>query len=300
MCLENLAQELGRESSFRLGHLLGGAGGEDGAAASPAFGAEVDDVVGALDDVEVVLDDDDGVALVDQALQHAQQHADVLEMQPGGGLVEDVERTARVALRELGGQLHALALAAGERRGRLPEPEVAEAYVLQRLDFLKDVGHVLEELHGAVDGHVEDVGDGLALEAHLQGLAVVATAVALLAGRHDVGQEVHLDRLVAVAAAGLAAAAFDVEREAPGLVAADACLGQRDEEVADVREDAGVGGGVGARGAAYGALVYVDDLVDVLKPDDVVVGQGVAQRAVEVLREDGLQRVVDERGLARA
>jgi hypothetical protein len=59
---------------------------------SPApFGAEVDDVVDRLDHVEVVFDHHHRVAGVDQTLQHLQQLADVLEVEPGGGLVEDVE-----------------------------------------------------------------------------------------------------------------------------------------------------------------------------------------------------------------
>lgn len=44
------------------GDLLGRAVGYDAAAAFAAFGAEVEDVVGVADDVEIVLDDDDGVA----------------------------------------------------------------------------------------------------------------------------------------------------------------------------------------------------------------------------------------------
>ena len=54
---------------FALGDLFGGAGGGDLAAGGAGFGAEVDDPVGALDDVEVVLDDDEGVALIDEALE---------------------------------------------------------------------------------------------------------------------------------------------------------------------------------------------------------------------------------------
>ena len=45
------------------------------AAAGAPFGAEVDDPVGGLDHVEVVLDDDDRVALRGEAVQHLQQLA---------------------------------------------------------------------------------------------------------------------------------------------------------------------------------------------------------------------------------
>src|ERR671930_319330 len=47
------------------------------AALLAAFGPHVDDPVGGLDDVEIVLDHDDGVALVDQRLQHFEQLPDV-------------------------------------------------------------------------------------------------------------------------------------------------------------------------------------------------------------------------------
>ena len=55
-------------------------------------------------------------------MEHLEQKADVLEVEAGGGLVEDVERAARVALGQLRGQLDPLRLAAGERRGG-PNPK---------------------------------------------------------------------------------------------------------------------------------------------------------------------------------
>jgi hypothetical protein len=85
---------------------------ESRAAAGAAFGAHVDHPVGGLDHVQVVLDDDDGVAGVAQLVQHLQQQLDVVEVQAGGGLVQDVERAAGVALAQLQRQLHALRFAA--------------------------------------------------------------------------------------------------------------------------------------------------------------------------------------------
>src|SRR5690606_35608262 len=105
-------------------------------------------------------------------------------------------------------------------------------------------------------------------------LAVVALAVADVAGDVDVGQEVHFYLDDAVALAGLAAAALDVEGEAAGLVAAGFRLRQAGEPVADRREGAGIGGGVGARRAADRRLVDVDDLVQKFEAlDAVVVGR---------------------------
>ncbi len=66
----------------------------------------------------------------------------------------------------------------------------------------------------------------VALELHLERLAIVALAVADVAGDVDVGQEVHLDLDQAVALARLAAAALDVEAEPAGLVAARLASGR--------------------------------------------------------------------------
>ena len=65
---------------------------DDFAAAAAAFGAEIDQPVGRLDDVQVVLDHDDRVAGVDEAVQHLQQLVDVVEVQSGGRFIEDVKR----------------------------------------------------------------------------------------------------------------------------------------------------------------------------------------------------------------
>src|SRR6478672_1200357 len=75
-------------------HLLGCSLGDDPAAAIATLGAEVDDPVGGLDDVEVVLDDDDRIAPVDQPMEDLEELLDVGEVEPGRRLVEDVQRPA--------------------------------------------------------------------------------------------------------------------------------------------------------------------------------------------------------------
>ena len=67
--LQQLPQELRRMRSLRLRDLLGRSLRHDLAAFVAAFGAEVDDVVGGFDDVEVVFDHQHRVAVVDQAVE---------------------------------------------------------------------------------------------------------------------------------------------------------------------------------------------------------------------------------------
>ena len=288
------------EGALGLGDLLGRAGRDQLAARLAALGAEVDHPVGLLDHVEVVLDHEHRVAGVDEPLQHLEQLLDVGEVEPGRRLVEDVERPAGRHLAELRGQLDALRLAAGERRRRLAELDVVEADVVQRLQApaqLRDLGEELERL---LDRHLEHVGDRLALEAHLERLLVVAVPVAGLARHVDVGQEVHLDLDRAVALAGLAAAAADVEGEAPGLVAAHLRLGRQRVELADVREQVDVGGRVRARRAADRLLVDVDHLVEDVDPLHRGVLARLDPHPVEPVRERLVDDLVDERRLAGA
>lgn len=54
-------------------NLFGRAGHDDFAARVAAFGAEVNDVVSRLDDVEVVFDEQDGMACVDEAIERFEQ-----------------------------------------------------------------------------------------------------------------------------------------------------------------------------------------------------------------------------------
>ena len=109
-----------------------------------AFGAEIDDPVGLFDDVEMVLDDQHGVAERDETIQHVEKFFHVVEVQAGGGLVENVERAAGLAARKFAGQLGALGFAAGKRGGGLAELDVAEADVDERLQLLLDRGNIFE------------------------------------------------------------------------------------------------------------------------------------------------------------
>jgi hypothetical protein len=111
---------------------------------------------------------------------------------------------------------------------------------------------------------------------------------------------VHLDFDRAVALAGLAAAAADVEREAPRLVAAHLRLGRERVELAYRREDVGVGGRVRARRAADRRLVDVDHLVEAIDPLDRLVVARLDPHPVQPVRERLVDDLVHERRLAGA
>ena len=137
-----------------------------------------------------------------------EQPLDVGEVEAGRRLVEDEERVRLAVAAEVRGELHALRLAAGERRERLAEAQVVEADVGQRLQAVarprrrrrrpRRASATVRSSTSRIDA---------APAADLEDLGLEARAVALGARHVDVGEELHLDLLEAVAGAGLAAAA---------------------------------------------------------------------------------------------
>ena len=63
--------------------------GNDASAGFAALRSHLDQPVGASDHIQVVLDDQQRVAAVQQLVEGAHQLRDVLEVQAGGGLIED-------------------------------------------------------------------------------------------------------------------------------------------------------------------------------------------------------------------
>ena len=82
--------------SGTVGDLLGRADSDDlDLRRRRPLGPRSIDPVCRLDDVEVVLDHDDRVALVDEPVQHEQQLADIFEVETRRRLVENIDALAR-------------------------------------------------------------------------------------------------------------------------------------------------------------------------------------------------------------
>ena len=110
----------------------------------------------------------------------------------------------------------------------------------------------------------------------------------------------HLNFGYAVALTGLAATAFDIKAESAGFIAARAGFVSAGEEFAYRRKHSRVGGRVGARCSADGALVDIDTFVDVVQTRDGFVGCGSQGRGTVVFGGgDGVQSSVDQGGFTR-
>ena len=138
---------VGGEGVFRGGEIIGGAAVEEVSARAAAAGADVHEFVGSADDGFLVLDDEEGVALVAEAAEDFDEARGVAGVKAHAGFVEDEEGVDERGA-EAGGEVDALDFAAGERAGRAVEREVAEADAAE-------VGHAggdlfVDELGGGV------------------------------------------------------------------------------------------------------------------------------------------------------
>ena len=113
--LELLFQETGGVGCLALDDLLWSAGADDVTTFLTTFGTNVDDVVGTLDDIHVVLDDKDGVTTLNESVEGMQQTLDVVEMKSCGWLVENEERSILFLLRNVVGKLDTLILTTRKR-----------------------------------------------------------------------------------------------------------------------------------------------------------------------------------------
>jgi len=210
----------------------------------PALGPEVYEPVGRLYDVHIVLDHDDRIALLHQLIEHAQELAYVFEMQACRRLVPKYTASGRsnawtTPMPALFAAPPPRQCGAGLAQLDIPQPDVDQSPHVASNDRL--VGKILGRLFAR---QVQDSAMFLPLNVTVEGVAVVTSALAHLARHVHVRKKVHLDLDRSVARTRLAAAAADIEREAPRLVATPPCLVGSGEEPADVVEHPRVGGGV--------------------------------------------------------
>lgn len=284
------------------GDVLWGAFGDDASALFTGLGAQVDDPVGRADDVEVMFDDEDGVAGIDQGVEGEEEDADVVGVEAGGGFVEQEEGGASrgvglvVEFGELGGEFQALAFPAGEGVDGLTQAEVTEADILEGAQgFGGATGgtigwKLVQPVDGLVDGGGQDVGNvsggggiGGGCDADLEDVWAIAVAFALGTADEDIAEELHFDFFESGAAAAFALALEGIEAEGAGVEAALSGEVGPGEEFAEVIESADIDGGVGTWGPAEGGLIDEEDLGDLFgaeEPGGVLGGLACGQVGV--------------------
>ena len=128
-----------------MSHFLGSALGDDLAPTDTSLGADIDNMIGTLDEIHVVFDDHNGVPLDHQTLQDLNQFLDILVVEPDSRLIEEIDGPFDMLAIEFGRNLDALGLTTREGSRRLAEPEVAESYFIQGPEPISDSRDISEE-----------------------------------------------------------------------------------------------------------------------------------------------------------
>ena len=157
-----------------------------------------------------------------------------------------------------------------------------------------DLRDILQNLQSIRNRTLQQVGNGIAPVFHGERLVIVAPASTNFAKHVHVGQEIHLYATLAFALARFTPPSGYVERESARLVAAFAGFRQHGIQIADLGEDSGVGGWVGARSAPDRRLVDANDLVDMLGAGDRLVRAGFLARPIKLLGQGAIQNVVHQ------
>ena len=279
-------------------HLFRGPGGHDLSSLLAAFRPEIDDVVRTLDHLEVVLDDDHGVAVVYESLEHVKELLYIREMQPRRRFIQDEESPPFARSDKLLTQLDALSFPTGERGRGLSELHVPEPHIVHDLEHRSDAWNVLEVLERFLHVHVEHVRNVLPFEPDLERLPVEALAIADGTDHPDVREEIHFELVGSVSVAGFASSSLDIEAEPALGVTSDSRFRQAGEEVPNRAEHADVSRRIRARGPPDWALIDVDGLLEFLLPADGPVRTGEGLRSIQVPQQGFLKDIADQRTLA--
>src|SRR5256885_14379835 len=91
----------------------------------------------------------------EQLLERGEQLRDIVEVQTGGRLVEDVEQTLAAVRRQMRGDLDPLRLSARQRGCRLAEPQISEPNLVEHLKAPQHLRRTAEERERLAHREVE-------------------------------------------------------------------------------------------------------------------------------------------------
>ena len=237
---------------------------------------------------------------LEQFAERRQQLGDVVEVQAGGRLVQDVEQAFAAVRRQVRRNLDPLRFPARQRRRRLTEAEVAEPDLVEHLQPPQHLGRAAEERQRLAHGQVEHLVNRSPAVVHLEHLRLEALAVALIARDEHVGEKLHLDADFALALTRLAAAAGHVEREVARRQPARPRVLGRGEQLADRIEGLQVRHRIRSRRPADGRLIDEHGVGDVFDALELAERADAPIPAALRALDGRIQHVVHERGLARS
>ena len=131
--------------SVARGNLLGSSCGHHPTALIASLRTQIDDPIRALDHLEIVLNDNQTLALVDETMKHSEQSCDVVEVQAGGRFIKDKQRAGSARFRKVPRQLEALRFSTAQGVNGLTEAKIIETHLGEEAERHGDAFVVLEK-----------------------------------------------------------------------------------------------------------------------------------------------------------
>jgi hypothetical protein len=151
-------------------------------------------------------------------MQHLQQLRNIVKMQTGCRLIEDIQGLTGITLGQLTGQFNPLRLTTGQRSSILTQLDITQTHIHQSLQLARHHRHRLIKAQRILNGHLQNLMDIATLIANIQRFAVIALTLALITGHINIRQEMHRHLNHPIALTGLAPPTLDVETETARLI----------------------------------------------------------------------------------
>ena len=216
-----------------------------------------------------MLDHDNPVTPVNQPVKHLEQPANVIEVKPRGGLIEEEKQPAATPCgQHPRGELQALRFSARERIEGLAELQVPETQGAEEGKRLREFFLVAEEHGRVIDRKLEDLVNIQVPVPDPEHLAAEPASVTGLAGQGDIREKLHLNLHHPRPLALFTAPTLHIEAEGARIKTRREGLIRRREELPDPVKDLGIGCGIAPGRLADRRLVDQHELIDELKAAD--------------------------------
>lgn len=253
---------------------------DDFSAVASGAWAEANLPLGVLQQSWVVVDDDDGVAGLQEELEAFHKAIDVGGVQSAGGFVEDEEGAAGAGQAgggaagdgikvtgdtcEDGGDSESLGFTPGNGTQRLPQRQIGESSLFHGIQPMLDSVLSMEESKRVIAGHLQNFMHATVAVANFEDFGEESVATTGAAGGVDIGQKLHRHGDLSAAFASRAAASFGrVETEHGSRVVATTRFVGFSQQSPDIRPDTKPRGRDASEAAFERLLIQQEDSFEV-------------------------------------
>ncbi len=149
--LENFLQKLPGIRFLLLHYLLRRTLSNNPSPLISSFRTKIDDPVGILDHIQVMLDYDHRVPGSGQPLEDTEEFVDIGEVKTGRRFIEDIDGLAGTPLAQFPGQFNPLGFAAREGGGGLAQLNITQPHIGQRLELILNPGNLREKFQRLIN-----------------------------------------------------------------------------------------------------------------------------------------------------